>query len=202
MFGPRCTMPQVGRPIFIVSDIVCCERTAALGVPFFSIELYVWLLAAYDVVDCSSVPMQDMLTYDAASGCLNIPCLRQAGAWWRSWRQRTCGLTPGCQTCSSGWSSTSCPSAGGCCSKVADLQRRHMQTHLCVPLFACFAIRLFKPLVCVTSDGKYNTAQIGDVSVTWATSSVAWLVSIIILIFIIASAVCLCNVRLPLRCLA
>lgn len=93
--------------------------------------------------------MQDMLTYDAASGCLNIPCLRQAGAWWRSWRQRTCGLTPSCQTCSSGWSSTSCPSAGGCCSKVADLQRRHMQTHLCVPLFACFAIRLCKtPGVC------------------------------------------------------
>ena len=69
---------------------------------------------------------------------------------------------------------------------------------MCCMIFAYVAIRPCNTLVCVTTDGKYNTAQIGDVAVTWATSSVAWLVSIIILIFIIASAVCLCNVRLTL----
>jgi hypothetical protein len=59
----------------------------------------------------------------------------------------------------------------------------------------CPAITASTSVVC-PSDGHYHTAQFGDASVTWATSSTAWLISIILLIFIIASAVCLCNVSL------
>jgi hypothetical protein len=45
-------------------------------------------------------------------------------------------------------------------------------------------------------DGKFISTEFGDgLSVHWATNSTAWLISILILVFIISSAICLCNMK-------
>lgn len=51
-------------------------------------------------------------------------------------------------------------------------------------------------LCCGIADGNFINTDLGDgMSVQWARNSTAWFISILILVFIISSAICLCNMK-------
>ena len=60
-------------------------------------------------------------------------------------------------------------------------------------LSQCVVLTVVNLFLGTCADANYLSQDFGALSVAWATSSVAWLVTVIVVIFILSSAVCLCN---------